>query len=295
MQLFDSSARIAFIGAGMVGTALAVGLHRKGYPVVAVASRTKASADALANRVPDCQAFSGLQDAVDAADVVFLTTLDDAIGSVASSLTWRQDQAAIHCSAVQGLDVLDQARKQGALAGAFHPLQTFPSVDRAVESLSETTFAIEADPPLGPYLTEMARALGGNPIALGPDDRALYHISAIMSCGFVITLLKLAADMWQGFGSTREEAVRGLLPLLRTTVESVATVGIPQALTGPYPRGDIGTISKHLATLEAQAPQLTPLYCQLALNLLPMALERGPLEKARAEEIRELLSKHVIT
>ena len=162
MQPFDSSARIAFIGAGMVGTALAVGLHRKGYPVVAAASRTKASADALANRVPGCQAFSGLQEAVDAADVVFLTTLDDAIGPVASSLTWRRDQAAVHCSAVQGLDVLDHPRKQGALAGAFHPLQTFPSADRAVESLSETTFAIEADPPLAPYLTEMARALASS-------------------------------------------------------------------------------------------------------------------------------------
>jgi len=293
MATFDSCSKIAFIGAGVVGTTLAVSLTRAGYPVVAAASRTKASAEALAGRIPGCRSYIYLQNAVAVADVVFLTTLDDAIGSVASSLTWRPGQVAIHCSAVQGLDILDHAREQGAITAAFHPLQTFPLVERAMESLSGATFAIEADPSTEVYLTEMAQVLGGNPITLGPGDRALYHISAIMACGFVITLLKQATDLWQRFGSSRQQAVDGLLPLLRTTVESVATVGVPQALTGPYPRGDIGTISKHLATLESQVPEMLPLYCHMAQALLPMALEKGPLEQGSAEEIRELLEEYM--
>ena len=65
---------IGFIGAGTVGTALAVRLSEKGYPVTAVASRTLASANRLAGMVHNCQVQDSPQEVAEAAEMVFITT-----------------------------------------------------------------------------------------------------------------------------------------------------------------------------------------------------------------------------
>ena len=53
MALFDRTSAIGFIGAGAVGSSLAVCLSRAGYQVVAVASRTFASAHGFAERIEE--------------------------------------------------------------------------------------------------------------------------------------------------------------------------------------------------------------------------------------------------
>ncbi len=74
--------RLGFIGAGTVATALAVALHGKGYPVVAVASRSFSSAQRLAELVSDCEPCLEKQKVIDCADVIFITTPADVISHV---------------------------------------------------------------------------------------------------------------------------------------------------------------------------------------------------------------------
>src|SRR5262245_5826793 len=90
--------KIAIVGAGRVGTGLALSLARSGRAIVAVASRSVASARALARRVPGARAVSSPQDAADRADLVFLTVPDDSIATVASAIRWRAGAACVHCS-----------------------------------------------------------------------------------------------------------------------------------------------------------------------------------------------------
>ena len=193
---FDRSSRIGFVGAGKVGTTLAVALHRQDYPVVAVASRTHASARGLGERVPGCKAYESIQEAADACDVVFITTTDDVIESVTDSISWRADQAAIHCSGAASLDVLESAKRQGAA----HPLQAFASVEAALESLPGTTYAIEGDGDLKTYLEEMAAVLGGRPILLRSEDKALYHASVVLLGGILLGYGGAVADLWRHMG-----------------------------------------------------------------------------------------------
>ena len=47
--------KIGIIGAGNVGSALAIRLAEKGYNVVAVSSRTRTSAERLAQAIEGCQ------------------------------------------------------------------------------------------------------------------------------------------------------------------------------------------------------------------------------------------------
>lgn len=282
--------RLAFIGAGTVGTALAVRLAERGYPVVAVASRSPASALALANRVPGCRTYPSLREAAAAADLVFITTPDAAIGAVAAQLRWRAGQAVVHCSGSDSLEVLEPARRQGAEVGAFHPLQSFASVEQALLNLPRSTFALEAGTPgLLETVKAMALALEGTPVVLGAGDKVLYHAAAVIACNYLVTLAKMSTDLWDSLGVSREEALRSLLPLIQGTVNNLGKVGLPNCLTGPIARGDLGTVEKHLRALAQRAPALLSAYCELGKQTVPIALAKGRLDPQRARQLYALL------
>jgi len=280
--------KLGFIGAGTVGTALSARLSGMGYPIVAVSSRSRASAQNLAQAVNGCRVFDS-QGVADNAELIFITTPDDAIAQVASQIKWHPGQGVVHCSGADSADILQPAKKLGAQVGVFHPLQTFASVKQAMENIPGSTFALEAEEPLLKTLKEMATALGGNWVELKAGDKVLYHAAAVIACNYMVTLIKLATDLWQTFDVPPQKATKALLPLLRGTIHNVETVGIPQCLTGPIARGDVGTIKKHLDALEQTAPHLVSTYRELGLQTIPIAVAKGRIDKNQAEELRVIL------
>ena len=290
MSSLDQNSRIGFIGAGTVGKTLAVVLSRHGYPVVAAASRSPASAQALAELVPGCVAYPSPDEVAGASDVVFITSPDDAIPRIAAGITWRPGQAVVHCSGAASLDVFDPAESQGALPGTFHPLQAFSSVDNGIESIPGTTFGIEGDPEMREYLGDMARAIGGNPIFLRAEDKALYHLSGVMMGNLLTALAATAAQLWEELGMERADGVKALVPMMRQVSINLESSGVPGAVAGPYVRGDIGTVRKHLEALHTRAPDVLPLYCELALAALPYALEKGVVGPDVIDQVRVLVT-----
>jgi predicted short-subunit dehydrogenase-like oxidoreductase (DUF2520 family) len=285
-----SKPRLGFIGAGKVGTALAVALDAAGYRVIAVASRSLASAEALAARLDGSIASADPQAVVDASDLVFLTTPDDVIQSTAESLRWREGVAAVHTSGSASRDVLSLAAAQGAQTGSLHPLQAFADADLAIANLPGTVFGVEAEGELRDVLVTMVADLHGRPIELSSDDKALYHASAAYAASYVVTLLKLATDIWSAnFGWGRAEALRALLPALRGTVSNLEAVGIPNALTGPIARGDVGTIRRNVVAVEERAAEQAALYRELALQAVPIGVAKGGLASADAAALIAIL------
>lgn len=284
--------KLGIIGAGTVGTALAVRLNRKGYQVVAVASQSRASAQKLAEAVGGCQVFGNSQGVADTAELVFITTPDDAIASVASRIRWHAGQSVVHCSGADSTDILEPARKSGAHVGAFHPLQTFASVEQAIENMPGSTFAIEAEEPLLNTLKDIATALDGHMIELKAGDKVAYHAAAVIACNYLVTLVKLATDLWQTFAIPPQPATQALLPLLRGTLNNIATVGLPQCLTGPIARGDAGTIEKHLDALKKISPAMVSVYSELGLQTIPIAVAKGRINQRQAQELQALLEQH---
>jgi len=282
---------LGFIGAGTVGTALSVRLNSKGYPIVAVSSRSRTSAENLAQAVNGCHVSDNNQGVADNAELIFITTPDDAIASVASQIQWHPGQSVVHCSGADSTDILEPAKKLGAQVGAFHPLQTFASAKQAIENIPGSTFALEAEEPLLNTLKDMATALDGHWVELKASDKVIYHASAVIACNYLVTLVKLAADLWQSFAVPPHQVTQALLPLLRGTLNNIDTVGIPQCLTGPIARGDIGTIKKHLDALQQTAPDLLSTYRELGLQTIPIALAKGRINQHQAQELRTILEQ----
>jgi len=283
--------KLGFIGAGTVGTALAVRLSSKGYQVIAVFSRSQTSARKLAQAVSGCRAFNNNQDVADTAELIFITTPDDAIASVASEIQWHRGQSVVHCSGALSTDILESAKKLGAQVGAFHPLQTFASVKQAIENIPGSTFAVEAEEPLLSTLKDMATALDGHWIELKAKDKVVYHAAAVIACNYLVTLVKLATDLWQSFNIPQSQATQALLPLIRGTIHNIDTVGIPQCLTGPIARGDTGTIKKHLDAFQKTAPKLLSTYRELGIQTIPIALAKGKINQKQAQELQTILKQ----
>ena len=282
--------KVGFIGAGTVGTALAVGFYQAGCPVVAVSSRSFSSAQKLAGLVADCRAYQTAQEVADAAELVFITTPDDAILEIASEIKWHSGQNVIHCSGVHSVDILEPARRLGANVGSFHPLQTLATVDEAINNMPGSTFALEAEEPLLTRLKELCSSLNGKWVELKPGDKVLYHVAAVFVSNYLVTLVNAALNLWQDFGVPPGEATKSLLPLLKGTINNMENIGLPDCLTGPIARGDLSTISKHINALEAKNSSLLTMYKGLGFQTIPVALAKGTIDKDRAQELKTLFS-----
>jgi predicted short-subunit dehydrogenase-like oxidoreductase (DUF2520 family) len=256
-----------------------------------VSSRSRTSAQRLAGAVNGCQVFDSSQAVADNAELVFITTPDDAIAAVAAEVKWRPGQSVVHCSGADSTDILQPAREAGAKVGVFHPLQTFASPQQAVENIPGSTFALEAEEPLLGILKDMAAALDGQWVELKAKDKVLYHAAAVFACNYMVTLTKLATDLWQTFDVPQEKATKALVPLLRGTLHNIETIGIPNCLTGPIARGDIGTINKHLDSLKSTAPHLVSTYRELGRQTIPIALAKGRIDEPKARELQTMLEQ----
>jgi predicted short-subunit dehydrogenase-like oxidoreductase (DUF2520 family) len=145
-------------------------------------------------------------------------------------------------------------------------------------------------------LTAIIAALDGRAIRLTAADRAPYHLAAVLASNYVVTLLAAAAQLWGTFGARPETALEALLPLTRAAVEQLETVGLPDALTGPIARGDLGTVRTHLDWLTARTASIPDLlrlrdaYIALARLTIPVAQQKGSLSPEAAETLTRLLS-----
>ena len=196
----------------------------------------------------------------------------------------------VHCSGSASLDVLEGALSQGAEIGAFHPLQAFTSLENSVASLPGSTFAIEGENDMRTFLTEMAQALGGNPISLRSEDKPLYHASVVMMGGVFMQFAGAVAGIWKQFGIEPNQALKSLVPITEGVCLTLESDGVPDGLAGPYVRGDVGTIEKHVEAIQTFAPHMLQPYCHMALSGLDLCTEKGNVPQERAAKIREILT-----
>ena len=218
--------RVAVVGRGRLGTALAAALTGTGYEVLGPLGR---GADAAG------------------ADAVLLCVPDQEIAPAAAAV--RAPAPVGHCSGATGLEALAPHE-----AFSLHPLMT---VTRAGAEFKGAGAAIDGSTPraLG-VARELARALGMHPVRIGPGDRALYHAAASVASNFLVTLEAAAERLAADAGLER----RLLVPLVRATVENWARLGGERALTGPVARGDEATVSRQREAIEQRAPELLELF-----------------------------------
>jgi predicted short-subunit dehydrogenase-like oxidoreductase (DUF2520 family) len=217
--------RIAVIGAGRLGSALAAALS------------------------PQAQVTLGGRgaDGTDAA-LVLLCVPDAEIAAAAAAVA--PGPLVGHCSGITGLDVLAPHEALG-----LHPLMT---VTDAAPVFTGAGAAVGGSTPRAVAVAHaLAAALGLTAIELSDADRPAYHAAASVASNFLVTLEAWAEALLPG-----ERAL--LAPLVRATVENWAAQGPGGALTGPIARGDAATVARQRAAVAARTPERLGLWDELA-------------------------------
>lgn len=289
----DGRPRLAFIGAGRVGTALGAAFARAGWQVTGVATRDEGRRARFAELVPGVRAFEEAQAVLDEAELIFLTVPDDAIAGVAANLQLYSGQALVHTSGALPASILAPALAAGTNAASFHPLVAFADLDQALLDLRGATVALEGDEALLPLLADLAESIGARPVVLPPGGKAAYHAAAMMAAGGLVGLLDAIARVAALAGLDQRTAVAVYAPLARQALANSERLGIDAALTGPFLRGDVGTVRGHLAVMAELAPDALPLYVDVARRELAIARRRGELAEERATELERLLDDAV--
>ena len=285
----SDAARIGFIGAGRVGQGLSRAFARAGLTVVAVASRSRASAEALAAPLAACRVFDKPQAVVDNADLVFLSVPDDAIAPLAASLCWRAGMAVVHCSGASELTTLVAARAAGAQTGSFHPLLMFADAETAAAALPGCAIALEAEGTLLRELEAMVTALGAQILHLPPGARAAYHAASHYGAAFLCVLLAEGTKILDAAGMSGEASRKALLSLARGTLDALEQTGPARAMAGVYARGDTGSAARHLQALDAMNADVAAFYRCLALRSVALAEEANRIDRVTADSLRNLL------
>jgi len=284
--------KIGFIGAGKLGTSLALAMSYSGYKINLINSNNSSSSNALSAFMPKSRATSVAQDIADRCELIFLTTPDDTLGAIVDSIKWNKKNMVVHCSGATSLSCLKPIEILGGKIGTFHPLQTFPQKNLPENILRGITFAIDSESSITELLKSIAIKLGSKAIILDPEDRALYHASATMVCGFITSIINLSIQLWKDFPGGTEGALESLEPLIQTTFNNVKQIGPAQAYTGPIIRGDIATISSHLEAIAPLKKEVQDIYTSLCNYGVEIGLETGKLNIVDAENIRSIISNY---
>ncbi|MHC4561605.1 MAG: Rossmann-like and DUF2520 domain-containing protein [Planctomycetota bacterium] len=288
-----SDRTIAIIGPGCVGTALAVLAARAGYTVTAIGGRNESATQSAASQVGSGVEVTTIHDAAAAGDIVLLCVSDDAIETVCNDLAageaFRSGVIVAHCSGALGSDILSTAKAQGCLVGSVHPLQTFPTADAAIERFAGTYCFCEGDAQAVDVLMELARAMGGKPVFLPSAGKALYHAAAVVAGNYTTALLDAAVGICEQAGIDPADARKALAVLAETSAGNAATMDLPESLTGPIARGDVGTIRRHLDALQACPPRRRELYCVAGLQTIDLAVRKGTITNDTAQQLRDMM------
>ena len=262
---------VSIIGAGRLGTALAVALASRSYSIQSLVARRLQKARKAATLLDaNPQVLGGKQLlSLRPADVFLITVPDDQIGKVAADLSQVEFQAtALHTSGALASDVLAPLRQRGWHTGSIHPLI---SVSDSDSSVAGAFWSVEGDAASMRMGKTIVRDLGGQSFSIRSKDKPLYHAAAVMVSGNVVALFDVGLEMLMKCGLNRETARSILTPLIASTVRSLETKDPARALTGTFSRGDVETVKRHLAALQSNelidAVELYKLLGQRSLKL----------------------------
>jgi len=272
---------VSIIGAGRLGTALAVTLAANGYEIKSLVARRAASARraAILTRKTATvlhdkpSSFSATQIRhLPKADLFLISVPDDQIAEVAAELCkLRLDRKpiALHTSGALSSEVLFPLSAQGWSTGSVHPLISIPDARASVRG---AFWSVEGDRRAVRLAKMMVRDLDGTSFSISSADKPLYHAAAVMTSGSVTALFDVALEMLVASGLTRKTARRVLQPLLVSTVQNLETKDTAEALTGTFSRGDVETVKRHLAALKQhKLVDALDLYCRLGKRSLKIA------------------------
>jgi predicted short-subunit dehydrogenase-like oxidoreductase (DUF2520 family) len=283
---------VSIIGAGRLGTSLGHALLKKGYKIKALSCRTTSSAEESRKIIGDgIESIDNIQTAR-VGEIVFLCLPDEEIKKVTSVLAgsdinWSK-KFVFHCSGLIPSAVLKPLGDKGAFTASLHPIQSFAQKKTSPAQFENIYFGLEGCAEALALSSKIVKQLGGYPLILKPEDKALYHAACSTASNFFVVLLEMAVSLLKQIDLQEDKALQIILPLVKGTLHNVKKFNIRTSLTGPVIRADQESIQKHLEALR-NFPPYYETYKKLAAQALETAQREGKISPQKIKVLRNML------
>ncbi len=286
------SARVFIIGCGAVGASLASAISQTDLRVSGVFDLREDRCVELASQIGSSAHFGALPGMVAHARIVIVAVPDGSIGDVAARAAadgiCSRDQVWLHCSGLNGADVLAPLDGLVAGTGTLHPALVFsPGTVREIPP--GTHFAVDGNDRAVAVAQELAGRLRGSSVIVPAGARPGYHAATVIASNYVVTLLAEAKKSLEAQGMDADVAQSLLTSLTSSAVEAASTMGIEASLSGPIRRGDTNAIGRHIDALSS-LPKTEDLYRFLGARTIDLVRSLAELDPERIREMKNLLS-----
>lgn len=263
---------VNIVGAGRLGQTIGrlINLYKAG-AVQAVCNSSMESSKSAITFIGSGYACEHIRD-LPSADVTFITTPDDCIGSMAEDIVVHTNNKVgstfIHCSGSLTSDILSPLFEEGYNVASCHPMRSFANPELSIAEFKGTYCAIEGSSQGKEIAESIFSAIGGITYNIKSDGKSLYHAAGVISSNYLVTLAHTASKCLTEAGVEHDTGLRIITSLMEGTISNLKKSLSPSAsLTGPIARGDVDTISKHVHSLPEQTKGL---YKCLGLSTLEL-------------------------
>lgn len=239
--------KVVLVGAGNLATNLAVALQQSGHTILQVFSRTRQSAELLAERV-GASAVTALNELSQEADI-YIISITDAALSTFDYTAFPTHSLVVHTAGSIAMDVIPLEHR-----GVFYPMQTF-SRQRIVDFSQIPIFIEAATEEDTQFLTDFALTINNKVYRLSSADRLYLHLAAVYCSNFVNHCYAMSEEILR----QHNIPFSVMLPLVDEVAAKVHQISPREAQTGPAIRHDENVIRHHLSLLEDQ-PRLQEIY-----------------------------------
>lgn len=217
----DGRLGVGIIGAGHVGPILGAALAGAGHALVgisAISEQSKERAQAILPGVP----LLDVPDVVRRSELVILAVPDDQLPDLIQGLTtaevWQPGQLVIHTAAGFGVEIFAPAMSAGIIPLALHPAMSFTGTSVDLARLADCYIAVTAPAPVLPIGQALAVEMGGEPIVVSSDQRAIYAEAIATASQFSAAIVGQATELLESIGIERPGRI--IAPVVRSAVDN---------------------------------------------------------------------------
>ena len=252
--------KIVLFGAGNLAFHLAGALHKSGYRIVQVYSRTEENARKLANKV-NAKPITNYHEFDPTADILIFALNDSVLPEIVNQIQFS-GQLALHTSGSLSMDVFKGKTDH---YGVLYPLQTFSKFRKI--NFYEVPLLIEACTPKDLANLQMfASSLCARTVHASSSQRKQVHLSAVFASNFVNHMYAIGGDLAKKSGFTFDI----LKPIILESALKAIESGDPLASqTGPAVRKNTEIMAKHLEML-SESPNMQKIYTFVSNSIVEM-------------------------
>lgn len=212
---------VGVVGAGAIGTAVALALAGAGHRIRAVSTADAVHRERVEAALPGVPIVDEAQVIASAQLVVLAIPEADLPGFAAGTAragVWRPGQLAVHTAPGFGERVLDPLAAIGVIPLAISPAIVATGTGLDAGRLREARFAVSAPPAVLPIAQALVIEMGGDPVVIGDADRPVYAEARAVAAEHADAIVERSAGLLRGIGVDDPAAL--LRPVLHTSIDA---------------------------------------------------------------------------